>query len=131
MNRVRLACVMALFAGSTSAHAQSVYARPVPSAKPVVSPYLNLLRAGNSAGFNYLTLVRPELEIRSSINALQKQVIQDNMTAATPGSAEGEPTTGHAFGFQTHSRYFMTLGGRSGGLGITAPRANVSSSRAR
>jgi len=41
--------------------------------RPTVSPYLNLLRDGGSAGFNYQTLVRPELQFQ---NELQNERIR-------------------------------------------------------
>jgi|GEM_PF-1624086 len=40
--------------------------RSGPAARPAFSPYLNLLRSGNSTLLNYYGLVRPELEFRAA-----------------------------------------------------------------
>jgi hypothetical protein len=40
------------------------------------SPYLNLLRRGNSTAFNYYGLVRPELEFRGADNQFRQQFSQ-------------------------------------------------------
>ena len=40
---------------------------------PGFSPYLNLSRGGNSAAANYYGIVRPQLNMQSSIQALQQQ----------------------------------------------------------
>jgi hypothetical protein len=65
------------------------YVKPVTGPRPVVSPYLNLFRRGNSPGFNYFTLVRPELELRQSIGQLQQQVTDLPMQLGAPGQEQG------------------------------------------
>jgi hypothetical protein len=96
----------------------SVRGTPIP--QPVVSPYLNLLRQGNSASFNYFTLVRPQLDTLKSLDQLNTQTLQTgaNQTSTT---AAGDLITSHSFGFQTQGRYFMSVGGgrnaKSGGSG--------------
>lgn len=102
------------------AQAQAPLRKP-PPAKPVVSPYLNLNRAGNSEAFNYLTLVRPELQIRQGISELNQ--LQQAAGTTLTSTAEPEAVTGHAFGFMTHRRYFMTLGGGGTSLSTTGPRS--------
>jgi hypothetical protein len=120
-----LLAVNAVLAFSAAGWAQSQYARPLPPPRPVVSPYLNLLRSGNSQAFNYLTLVRPELDIRSSVDVLQKDANQQKTAAIMQAYEGGEVTTGHAFGFMTHNRYFMTTGtGRTGFSTLSQPVAN-------
>ncbi len=52
----------------------SNYGRPGgigPTSRPTFSPYLNLLRSGNSTLFNYYGLVRPEVEFRAANQQFQ------------------------------------------------------------
>ncbi|MBI1314170.1 hypothetical protein GC176_22985 [bacterium] len=52
----------------------SGYGRPGgigPTSRPAFSPYLNLLREGNSTLFNYYGLVRPEIEFRAANQQFQ------------------------------------------------------------
>jgi hypothetical protein len=111
IKRVLLGLGLWLALGAPSLWAQGFRAPAQP--QPAVSPYMNLLRQGNSPAFNYLTLVRPELDANKAIDQLNNQVLQysANPPAAT---GAGELTTGHAFGFQTQRRYFQTVGGRGG-----------------
>jgi hypothetical protein len=111
IKRVLLGLGLWLVLGTPSLWAQGF--RPAPQPQPAVSPYMNLLRQGNSPAFNYLTLVRPELDTNKSLDQLNNQVLQNS--ASAPGATgAGELTTGHAFGFQTQRRYFQTIGGRGG-----------------
>jgi hypothetical protein len=89
------------------------YARP-----PAYSPYLNLLRSGNSAGVNYYGLVRPEIQFRQSIQNLSTQVdanAQAIGNLATTGN--GQSATGHSTQFMNLGGYFLgnSGGGMSGG----------------
>src|SRR5207302_6246367 len=90
------------------------------SRKPVVSPYINLLRSNTDPGVNYYGIVRPEIAARNSIVQLQEQ----QSVAATQQQEAATtlilPTTGHASGFLTQSKYFMTKGGQ-GSPGSYAP----------
>jgi|GEM_PF-2366055 len=45
-----------------------------PTSRPTFSPYLNLLRSGNSTLFNYYGLVRPEVEFRSANQQFQSSL---------------------------------------------------------
>ncbi len=45
--------------------------------RPTVSPYLDLLRGGGSAGFNYNTLVRPRLDLQNRLNQGRVQIQND------------------------------------------------------
>lgn len=115
--------VLLLVFGSSVADAQSPFARRLPPPKPAVSPYLNLFRSGNSTAFNYLTLVRPEVEFQKSITQLQSDVQQLNSFQTSVVSDLGE--TGHKVGYQTHTRYFMTMGRGLSSAGGAAPRQNT------
>jgi hypothetical protein len=96
-----------------------------PYARPAVSPYLNLFRAGSPAGINYYDLVRPQVQVNRALYGLQQQV----GTLGQQVTAEGEGTanllaTGHRVGFMTHLRYFQNLGGQGGArtpLGAARP----------
>jgi hypothetical protein len=109
------------------AQAPAPYNRPQtnPFARPVFSPYLNLLRGGTNPAINYYGLVRPEIDFRNSILGLQQQV--DAQAAAT-ATAEGAGAlgTGHPTQFNNLSHYFNYQGGpgpRRPGAGpaVTAP----------
>jgi hypothetical protein len=98
--------------------------------RPTISPYLNLQRAGSSAGVNYYNLVRPDLYAYSSITQLQQQVATNQQAVTGLENAAAAPlTTGHAVGYQNHWRYFAnmgrpgTTGGRPGAAGMTGPFA--------
>lgn len=96
--------------------------------KPAVSPYINLLRNGNSPGFNYLTLVRPQLAFQQGIQGLQSQVntVQQSIAAEQSAQQAGPvplPATGHAVGFMTHHQFFMTSGaGAAGTAPVVGPK---------
>jgi len=81
------------------------------SSRPTVSPYLNLLRRGQSPALNYYNLVRPQNQFYQSIQQLQQDVgtnAQDlSVLQQTP---TGLPPTGHLAGFMTQGAYFMTMG---------------------
>jgi hypothetical protein len=98
-----------------------------PQSQPAFSPYLNLNRPGINPVINYYGTVRPQLGYNSSISQLQQQqqtdvsAIQQQQQFNTSNIL---PPTGHAAGFQTQSRFFLTRGasGSSGsGTGIAAP----------
>jgi hypothetical protein len=83
-----------------------------PISRPAVSPYLNLLRSGNSPGFNYYGLVRPELEFRQSIRNLQQQSI--NTQSELSGLIDTTfPATGHRTTFLNTGGYFLSGSGAS------------------
>ena len=93
-----------------------------PGRKPVVSPYINLLRSGTDPGINYYGIVRPEIAFRNSIQQVQEQQQQlvDANQQQTLATYMTLPTTGHVSGFQTQTKYFQTKGGQAP-LGIQAP----------
>src|SRR5581483_8666255 len=91
-----------------------------PYSRPAVSPYLNLLRQGATPGFNYSTLVRPEIDFRTSINQLSGQTLanQQAITGLAQQNLYGGPlVTGAQVGFQNHLVYFQSLSGGPGGFG--------------
>ena len=79
-----------------------------PGNRPAVSPYINLLRAGSSAGVNYYGLVKPEIEFRTGIQRNQQQIAagQQSLTEFSAGLS----TTGHPTRYMTHWSYFMNNG---------------------
>jgi hypothetical protein len=88
-----------------------------PISRPPVSPYLNLLRSGNSPGVNYYGLVRPQLEFRQSIQNLQQQSI--NTQSEISGLIDSTfPATGHRTTFLNTGGYFLS------GSGVSRPGVN-------
>jgi len=94
-----------------------------PAYQPAFSPWLNLNRPGINPVINYYGTVVPQFGYNSSINQLQQQ--QQTAGASSQqqqqqyNAANVLPPTGHAAGFQTQGRYFMTrgAGGSTQGLG--------------
>jgi hypothetical protein len=76
------------------------------SSQPQLSPYLNLLRPGASAGINYYTLVRPQFQTQSAFLSLQSQL---NPLTANANGMDMTPTTGGMFGFQNARIYYQNL----------------------
>ena len=107
---------------------------------PAFSPYLNLLRSGNSAGFNYYGIVRPQLEFREGLGGLQNEVDLNrqlllNSNNNTAGGYDSYAlTTGHAAVFLNNGGYFLNsnpgrgLQGSQGGRGTQA-RAGMGQSQ--
>jgi hypothetical protein len=116
-------CVLALVGAAASAQPQV----GPPTNRPAVSPYLNLLRPGNSAGVNYYGLVKPQQEFRNNIQNLQQQV-SDNQTAITGLDNTIGPTTGHSTMFLNTGGYFSGGPGRTGG-GALRPGAPTTGAR--
>jgi hypothetical protein len=88
-------------------------AQALPYQRPYVSPYLNLLNRGQSAGANYYAVVRPDIEFRAGIQRLGQQAAAQQ-TQIEEASATGLPTTGHPVGFMNHTAYFMNFGTQLG-----------------
>jgi hypothetical protein len=91
--------------------------------RPVVSPYLNLFRAGAPPAVNYFNLVQPQIAFGSAIQDLQQRVttLGQQTTGLETEAATGLPTTGRAVGFMTHYRYFQTFAAQNPanrGLGL-------------
>ena len=91
------------------------------SGRPTISPYLNLLRqGGGTPGLNYYGLVRPEINDRQAIQAVQSVASANQKTIGDLLSGNGLPTTGVASQFMNHRSYFLTQGG--GGTGGSGRR---------
>jgi len=107
--------VAAVLATGGDAHAQPG-ATP---GRPTVSPYLNLLRQGGSTpGLNYYGLVRPEINDRQALQAVQSATSANQKTIGDLLNGNGLPTTGVASQFLNHRSYFLNQGGGgSGGFG--------------
>ena len=75
-----------------------------PPARPAFSPYLNLARFGASPALNYYGLVRPQMQLSSSVQALQSQALAPSTQDFL---AEQAITTGNAFGYQNYQSYFQ------------------------
>jgi hypothetical protein len=115
------------------AWAQGPYVRPNPNpnnpyARPLFSPYLNLVRTNNpaiNAGINYAGIVRPEFQTFSDIGQLQRQVssLETTVTAGPEGTGL---VTGHPVLFQNYGHFYPAAGapgsalGRRPGVGATA-----------
>jgi hypothetical protein len=110
------------------AQAQSILNRPqAPSFNPAFSPYLNLLRRGNSPFYNYFGLTLPELEGRRAAGQLQQQITNNQQAISTLAQNQQQleqtvllpDTGGKPIGYMTHWKYF---GGGQGGGGASARR---------
>ena len=129
---VLLAALGVGFVGTGHAQAQFSYQRPQtsPFNQPAVSPYLNLVRPDASAGINYTTLVRPQVDTGRAIQNLQYQVTQDQqilmgqLSAAPAGFNPGAalPLTGHPAQFMNYSHYFTKAAARQGTAQTPGPR---------
>jgi hypothetical protein len=103
---------------------------PTPSG---FSPYLNLLRGGNSAAVNYYGFVRPQMNMQAQIQAIQAQQQQGTPAVTEPD----DPTTpGLVYGtrvrFLSTGNYFLSLGTpaltgptTTGGFGAGAGRSGT------
>ena len=107
-----MALTLAAFPGAGQTRAQGLAGRPVPSQRPTVSPYLNLLRGGNQA-LNYYNLVRPQTEFQQSIQQLRQDVATNRQTIGDLDAALTLPSTGHATRFMDYSKFFLTQGGQT------------------
>lgn len=93
---------------------------------PTVSPYLNLLRPGNSPAINYYGLVRPQFDTLAGFQRVQQRF---NQLSAAQTLSEGPPTdtlvTGHQSSFMNYAGYFMTtnVGTRPVGAPAATPWA--------
>jgi hypothetical protein len=88
----------------------SPMSRPMsgPSARPAVSPYINL--SGRNPVVNYYGIIRPQLETRS-LEAQQRQTLQQLERRLKEGDTKSEellalPRTGHRSYFMNYSHYY-------------------------
>jgi hypothetical protein len=132
--RLLLFGVLVLLAWVRPAAAQFPYSnRPVgnPYQQPTISPYLNLLRAGDPAA-NYFLLVRPEFQQRALNAQFGSAIVNLERGTAAPAAPAGEPLlptlegTGHATYFLNYGGYFGTGPGQQR---ATQPQAPLNRSR--
>ncbi|HVX13069.1 MAG TPA: hypothetical protein VHC22_17935 [Pirellulales bacterium] len=95
--------------------------------EPYVSPYLNLARPGADPGFNYSTLVQPQIvqQRNTELNAARIQGLnrdlQMQQTKVGPyGPLGGMRATGRGASYRNYSHYYPSLAGPGGKGG--APR---------
>jgi hypothetical protein len=120
MKRILLAAILALGA-PLMASAQAPFRPPglAPAARPTVSPYINLLRRGNTPGFNYFGLVRPEFNALSSIQGLRNDVaLNRDMISTGQGGTGGELITGNSAMFLNTGGYFLSSSGGQSSAGV-------------
>ena len=75
--------------------------------RPTFSPYLNLLRSGNSTLFNYYGLVRPEIEFRATNQQFQSnfgRVDQQLRDTRREGAGSRLSESGHRVQFMSNLR---------------------------
>ncbi len=115
-----LVSLVSIAFASTPVQAQAPRPFGPATRSPSFSPYLNLLRQGNSAGVNYYGLVRPQIQAQNSLNNLQGQLF-DNRRAIEEQSAQMNaalPATGDkTVTFLNTGGYFMNMSPQ-GGAGI-------------
>ncbi len=134
MMRRILPAVLVVLGSWQSAHAQFMQQirQPVapggaygPYGQPPVSPYINLLRGGSSAGVNYYGIVRPQMYFRNTVQRLQQDVNSDQQAIAgmDAGMADMMPATGVRSGFMLQNRYFMNaaFGGTGSNMFYRSP----------
>jgi hypothetical protein len=102
--------------------------------EPSISPYLNLLRGGADPGFNYFTLVQPQMQNQSNlqlqnrdIQTLGRQLQQDERQGPFGALTQIRATGGRAASFQNYSHYYPGMGGGGGGGGGGSPARNYPS----
>lgn len=113
---IRWAVVLVIVGAGAATAQPPAPVGPTPQ-RPPFSPYLNLLRGGNSPALNYYGLVRPEEQFRQSIGNLQGQVAANQQAiGGLQADPSGVPITGHPVYFLNYGGYFQnTLGGAPGG----------------
>lgn len=143
--RLLLVIALSLGCGVPAVHAQfqpgtgyGAYGASGGAYQPLVSPYLNMLRPGNSA-INYFGMVRPQVNFGNSIQNLNASVRYLQSEPVLQPGEELPLSTGHAASFQTQTRFFQVRsmpagiyggygasGGYGGGAGGMRPGAGMS-----
>jgi hypothetical protein len=127
MNKLALlltAVVLLLLAPGGSVHAQGYtpYRQGYgPYSRPLLSPYLNMLRGGDPATNYYLGVI-PEIDrrtnyarVRSNILNIEQQ-LEDQTAPTSPAVTAPLKSTGHPVTFLNTSGYFPASPLRPGGL---------------
>jgi len=126
---IRITASCAFIAAMTTTATAQMPSGNVPGLNPNgpgYSPYLNLLRSGNSAGFNYYGLVRPELQFRNAFKGMEQQIGANQAGIAQLNDQRGLPVTGHTATFLNTGGYFMNMsGGGNKSLGMSPGRPGV------
>lgn len=85
----------------------------MPTLRPSVSPYLNLLRNSGGGVSNYHTLVRPQIQARESLLRQQAQInqVQRQVQRGQPGGVPVRGSqeirgTGHETAFMNYLHYY-------------------------
>ena len=95
-----------------------------PPSLPPVSPYLNLLRGGSSPLGNYYGLVKPELELRSGLQSVQRQAdLNSRSIGALQGNLYGNQSNLGPGQTGTRAYFNNTMGYFSGGARARASDA--------
>jgi hypothetical protein len=104
---------VALAAGPAAAQGPVGPVRGVgPASGPTLSPYLNLLRNGNTPAFNYFSLVRPQFQTNAGLQSLQQQIALTGAgQAMSNGPADDLLITGRGATFMNYGGYFLSAGG--------------------
>ena len=138
----RLLTVLAITGGSLIVMSGSAKAQTSPFnpyggtssniTRPPYSPYLNLLRNGNSAAVNYYGLVRPEIDYRNNLNQINRDVTGlrrdvGNLRQDVQDGSSTVPGTGHGVSFLNTRGYFFNLGSASSSSGSSGTRSSSTS----
>lgn len=88
--------------------------------EPIISPYLNLVRPGTDPGFNYFTLVQPQMQQQrnAEMNASQLQGVNQDLQQAKTGAygpTGGLRPTGRGASYRNYSHFYPAMGGQGGG----------------
>jgi hypothetical protein len=99
--------------------------------EPFVSSYLNLARPGADPGFNYFTLVQPQLQQQrnAEINASRIQSVNGDLQQTKVGAygpMGGIRPTGRGATYGNYSHFYPSLGG-GGGRGARRYQSSASS----
>ncbi len=113
---VAFGCFASVLHLSTGGVASAQPAGPAGPGRPTVSPYINLLRqGGGSPGLNYYGLVKPEINGRQSLQAVQSATAANQASIGDLLNGGGLPATGTPSQFLNHRSYFLNQG--TGGVG--------------
>lgn len=118
MKRFLLVLLSGLVCGGYPATVYAQYPGPGNpyTQRPVVSPYVNLLRKDASPGVLYQGVVRPQLDFykfREQQTAINQQVQAEAAQLTQPQ----EGATGHTSYFQNYSHYYPSSAGQGGRTG--------------